>query len=196
MADLNHMWSSWLILPISSLPRRGTFWYMVNLLWSILTALYPNLKPRLPIPSRDCFEAQDSDSEDILDSVRIKDLKQSNDHELAQALINLIEKDGAGAWPPRANHDSWPIALRAYKDIYLELASLLSIAEVSLDNEVNRARIENYRLRMRDLLADRVDIASVRSILETVEAGSWEAFTRDAYNGFYACMAVCRHAYR
>ena len=128
--------------------------------------------------------------------MRIKDLRQSEDHELAGALIRLFEKDGAGAWPPRANHDSWPIALRPYKEIYLELASLLPTAEPSLDDDVNIARRERYRSRMRTLLADRVDVTSVQSILEKVEAGSWELFPRDAYNGFYACIAVCRHAYR
>ena len=190
------MWSSGLVLPFSSLPHRDTLWHVFIVLWSLFRALVRTSKPRPSIRSPDSVEAEDSNPEDIIDSVRIKDLRQSEDHELAAALIRLFEKDGAGAWPPKANHESWPIALRPYKDIYLKLASILPTAEPSLDDYVNSARREFYRSRMRDLLADRVDVAAVQSILERFEAGSWDVFPRDAYNGFYACIAVCRHAYR
>lgn len=59
-------------------------------------------------------------------------------HETASMLSELIEKDGARAWPPKANHDSCPMALRPYKGIYLELLPLLPTAEPSLNDVVNR----------------------------------------------------------
>lgn len=128
---------------------------------------------------------------------KIQDLRTlKGRHETASVLLELVDKDGAGAWPPRANHDSWPMALRAYKDVYLELIPLLPAAEPSLDDNVNNERRSNYRSLMRKLLTERVNIAQVEEIMAAVEAGNWDVLPRDAYNGFYACIAVCRHAYR
>ena len=117
-------------------------------------------------------------------------------HETASSLLELIEKEGAGSWPPKASHDSWPIALRPYKDIYLELIPLLPAAEPSLDDNVNHSRRNKYRSLMRELLHERIDIDQVKCFLAAAEAGKWDVFPRDAYNGFYGCIAVCRHAYR
>lgn len=117
-------------------------------------------------------------------------------HEVAAVMSRLIEEDGAGAWPPNANHDDWPMALRPYKDVYFQLIPLLSAAPPSLDDEVNNERREKYRSIMRKLLMERINIPQVVSIMAAVEAGNWDLFPRDAYNGFYCCIAVCRHAYR
>ncbi len=117
-------------------------------------------------------------------------------HEIALRLHELVEKDGAGDWPPRANHDLWPAALRPYNDIYLRLAPLLPAKEPSLDNGVNHERRGGYRSLMRKLLSEQIDIVEVEKILVGAEAGNWDTLPRDAYNGFYCCIAVCRHAYR
>lgn len=128
---------------------------------------------------------------------RIKDLRiLQRRHETASVLSDLVDKDGAGAWPPKANHDSWPMALRPYKDIYLELNPLLPAAEPSLDDNVNSERRNTYRSLMRKLLAERINIAQVEEIMAAAEAGNWNVLPRDALNGFYCCVAVCRHAYR
>lgn len=128
---------------------------------------------------------------------RVQDLRTlKGRHEAASILLELIEKDGAGAWPPKANHDSWPMALRPYKDIYLELVPLLPAAKPSLDDKVNNERIKRYRSLMRKLLTERINITQVEEVLAAVEAGNWNVLPQDAYNGFYACVAVCRHAYR
>ncbi len=128
---------------------------------------------------------------------RIQDLRTlKGRHETASILTELFDRDGAGAWPPKANHDSYPMALRPYQDIYLELVPLLSAAEPSLDDNVNNERRNKYRSLMRKLLAERINIAQVEEIMAAVEAGNWDVLPRDAYNGFYACVAVCRHAYR
>lgn len=128
---------------------------------------------------------------------RIQDLRAlKSRHQTASILSDLVEKDGAGAWPPKANHDSWPMALRPYKDIYLELVPLLPAAEPSLDDNVNNERRNHYRSLMRKLMAERINIDQVEEIMAQVEAGNWNALPRDAYNGFYCCVAVCRHAYR
>lgn len=133
----------------------------------------------------------------IANDWKIHDLRTLKDtHEVASVLWELVQKDGAGTWPPKANHDSWPMALRPYKDVYLEIVPLLSDAEPSLDDNVNNGRRNRYRALMRKLLTERVNISQVKEILESVEAGNWDVLPRDAYNGFYACVAVCRHAYR
>jgi hypothetical protein len=117
-------------------------------------------------------------------------------HEAASVMSKLVEEDGAGAWPPNANHDSWPAPLRPYQDIYFELIPLLSAAPPSLDDAVNNERRAKYRSLMRKLLSERINIPQVLEILAAVEAGNWSVIPRDAYNGVYSCIAVCRHAYR
>src|SRR5690349_13760259 len=56
-------------------------------------------------------------------------------HETAASLAELIHKDGAGTWPPRANYvqSTWPSALRPYMDIYHEMAPLLPAETPSMD---------------------------------------------------------------
>ena len=138
-----------------------------------------------------------SEGDELGNAWKIRELRRFNGrHEAASILLELLEKDGAGAWPPKANHDSWPPALCPYKDIYLELVPLLPTAEPSLDDNVNRERINHFRLLMQKSLKERIDIAEVKEILAAVEAGNEVVLPRDAYNGFYGCVAVCRHAYR
>ena len=135
---------------------------------------------------------------DETDSVlRIQDLNSLKvRHETASILSELLDDDGAGAWPPKTNHTSWPKALRPYKMIYLELVPLLPTANPSLDDNVNNERRNTYRSHMRKLLNERINIAEVEDIMASVEAGNWDILPRDQFNGFYACIAVCRHAYR
>ena len=121
---------------------------------------------------------------------------QTPPHRIATILSELIDKDGAGAWPPKANHTSWPMALRPYKEIYLKLAPTLSVAEPSLDVNFNHDRRIKYRSAMRKLLNKEIDMGAVKALMTATEAEQWDVFTRDAYNGFYCCIAVCRHAYR
>lgn len=143
---------------------------------------------RRPRPAAEVDEMGSSSS--------IEDLRTLKDRETASVLLELFDKDGAGAWPPKANHDLWPMPLRPYKDIYLELVPMLPAAEPSLDDNVNNERRNRYRSLMRKLLKERINIAEVEQIMAAVEAGNWDVLPRDAYNGFYACVAVCRHAYR
>ena len=118
-------------------------------------------------------------------------------HETAGLLQTLIEMDGAGSWPPRSSHgDAWPRALQSYHAIYLELAPSLPAKEASLDDDVNFERRHGYRTCMRNLLHDRVDISAVKTLLAAVEAGDGSALSADGLNGFYACIALSRHAFR
>ena len=140
---------------------------------------------------------QTADSDETGNTQKIQDLRTLKaEHETASILSELVDKDGAGAWPPRANHDSWPTALQPYKDIYLEIVPMLPAAEPSLDDDVNTARRIKYRSSMRKLLNNRINITEVIDIMAAVEAGEENALPRAEYNGFYACVAVCRHAYR
>lgn len=87
-------------------------------------------------------------------------------HKVAEVIYDLIKKDGAGSWPPNANHarSTWPIPLLPYKEIYLELAEFLPQAVPSLDDQVNIVRINKFRRRFRSLLAERVDLVAVKQV--------------------------------
>lgn len=119
-------------------------------------------------------------------------------NEIAAAMADLIRTDGAGSWPPKANHslDAWPLALRPFQEIYFEMATDLATAEVSLDDSVNVARILRFREKFRGLLEERVDITQVRDVLKNVADEQWNVILRDVCNAFYCCVAACRHAYR
>jgi len=119
-------------------------------------------------------------------------------HETAARLAELIHKDGAGTWPPTSNYDhsSWPMPLRPYLDIYYEMAPLLATSNPSLDDDINKVRIDYFRSRQATLLDDHVDLDAVTELLKAAESGRWDVFPRDVYNAFYCCIAWHRHAYR
>lgn len=138
-----------------------------------------------------------SDSKSSSTEIGLEDLKALKiRHDVHTAFIKMVNDEGAGSWPPRATHDDFPPALRPYQHIYAAMAPLLPYANPSLDDECNRIRIADFRSRMETLLAEKIDMDAVQSILETVELGNWDAFPRDVYNGFYSCIACLRHAYR
>ncbi|KAK0658488.1 hypothetical protein QBC41DRAFT_351389 [Cercophora samala] len=122
----------------------------------------------------------------------------SDCHEVASSFSTLVNQDGAGCWPPRSNHNekTWPACLQAYKDIYHEMAPLLPAESPSLDDNLNERRIFEFRSRFAQLLAQKVDLAEVQRLLQAADAGRWDVFPKDVYNGFYCCVAWCRHAYR
>lgn len=127
----------------------------------------------------------------------LDDLKDLNvQHDVHSAFMKLVNDDGAGDWPPRANHDDWPIPLRPYKEVYFTMSPFLATADPSTDDEWNKTRCLEFRSRMQALLTDRIDIEAVERTLQTVASGNWDSFPRDRYNGFYACIACLRHAYR
>jgi hypothetical protein len=144
------------------------------------------------------FLAQEADRKPD-DAKLLQEINNMADcHETAALLADLIRKDGAGFWPPRAEHDhtAWPAALRPYREIYEEVAPLLPTEHVSLDDDVNKARITRFRTRLQQLLREQVDLAQVEALLVAADAGRWDVFPRDTYNAFYSCVAWCRHAYR
>ncbi|KAK4195140.1 hypothetical protein QBC40DRAFT_310917 [Triangularia verruculosa] len=122
----------------------------------------------------------------------------SDCHEVASSFSALVKQDGAGSWPPKSNHNerTWPAILQAYKEIYHEMAPLLPAENVSLDDTVNEQRIVEFRSRFAQLLTQKVDLAGVEKLLRAADSGRWDIFPKDVYNGFYCCLAWCRHAYR
>lgn len=122
----------------------------------------------------------------------------SSQHETAEAINLLLKHDGAGVWPPNANHnhEEWPKALQPYRQLYMELASSLAVTTPSLDDGVNSNRIANFRLRFRKLLDDRVNLTEVMAVLEGAVVGGGDSVSRESYNAFYCCISWCRHAYR
>lgn len=117
-------------------------------------------------------------------------------HEAADVLLSLIEQDGAGEWPPRVVYDSWPAAIQPYKDIYLELAPMLSCANPLVGDDVLMARRQRFRNVMQERLRERINIIEVEDLLNGAEAGNWFRIRRDQLNGVYCAVAVLRHAYR
>ena len=124
----------------------------------------------------------------------LKSLRGS--HEAANVLLNLIEQDGAGEWPPRVVYDSWPSAVQPYKDIYLELVPMLPCADPLVDDSVLLARRAKFRSSMQERLSARINIVEVEDLLNGAEAGNWSRIRRDQLNGVYCAVAVLRHAYR
>lgn len=119
-------------------------------------------------------------------------------HELAAVFMDLVHKDGAGSWPPRANylHADWPAALRPYREVLRDMAPLLPKETPSLNDEANLAYITDFRSRYRTQLSHRIDLDQVEKLLRAADAGRWDVFPRDVYNAFYCCIATSRHAYR
>ncbi|KAK9416725.1 putative indoleamine 2,3-dioxygenase [Seiridium unicorne] len=117
---------------------------------------------------------------------------------MAEVLTTMIDKDGAGSWPPRSNHarHAWPRALRPYQEIYEELAPLIPNDIPSLNDDLNRMRVADFRSQFKKKLSERIDLAKVKRLLEAADAGQWDILPRDVYNAFYCCVASCRHAYR
>ena len=87
-------------------------------------------------------------------------------HEVADILRTLVRTDGAGTWPPAAdhNHASWPKALRPYGEIYRQIAHLLPQASPSLDDDFNKARIAEFRKMFDHLLEERIDLVKVGEV--------------------------------
>jgi len=138
----------------------------------------------------------DAHTEEMLATRYQQPDKREQPHKLVSAFTTLLDQDGAGTWPPRANHSSWPTALRPYKEVYLEMVPYLSAATPSLDDAVNQERRSAFRSAMRRLLAERVNQVWVTRIMRQLEAGNVEILPQDQINGFYCAVAVCRHAYR
>src|SRR5688572_17572430 len=68
-------------------------------------------------------------------------------HEVGASLDALIQRDGAGTWPPKATYSlaEWPAALTPYKRIYDEMAPKLALERPYLDDDTNRRRIAAFR---------------------------------------------------
>ncbi|KAI9151253.1 hypothetical protein HJFPF1_08452 [Paramyrothecium foliicola] len=129
----------------------------------------------------------------------LKDIKHLVDfHETAEALDELVQKDGAGSWPPRVSYerDTWPAAVRPYDRILKDLLPQLATPKASLDDDTNSARIADFRSVFRRLLNEHIILEGVEELLKAAEAGRWDAFPRDTFNAFYCCLAMSRHAYR
>ncbi|KAJ5105040.1 hypothetical protein NUU61_002387 [Penicillium alfredii] len=125
--------------------------------------------------------------------LRAKTLK--SDHATVISFQTLIETDGAGSWPPRAEHGpQWPSPLRPYHEIYRTLCSSLPCTANLDDDEANVCRCTEFRSRMAKLLRSHIDLTAVDSVLR----GSTQEteMSPAAWNGFLSCIAYSRHAFR
>lgn len=122
-----------------------------------------------------------------------------NQHPVAKAFFEAVNSVGGGTWPPKATHgQSWPAPLRPYHDIYIAMSSMLAVAkwDISLDDDANCRKIDAFRAKFAQLLSESIDLAEVQAVLERAEVHASDDFPSDAYNGFYACIAISRHAFR
>ncbi|KAI0412803.1 hypothetical protein F5X98DRAFT_391481 [Xylaria grammica] len=128
---------------------------------------------------------------------KIRHLQNLAAHDdVAASLVTLINRDGAGDWPPRANYKSWPTALLPYQKILLEVLPSLATPIPSLDAATDARRIGEFRRSMTRLLQENVHLPSVIKVLNEIETEEWEYLSRDVLNGFFSCIALSRHAYR
>lgn len=117
-------------------------------------------------------------------------------HVAQNSLQDLIEIDGAGTWPPTTVYgDAWPELLRPFHDIYQAMAPALSVAELSGDDVTNFQRCLDFRVQMRTLYNDGVNMEEVKALLDAAENDE-SVLSRAAWNGFFACIALSRHAFR
>lgn len=118
-------------------------------------------------------------------------------HAAARTLQEMINKDGAGSWPPQASYrESWPLVLQPYHDVFFELAPLLPVLDPSVVQVVNEARRAEYRKRLRIMLEERINIEAVEASLSNTTGPESFVTANKAYNGFYACISALRHAFR
>ncbi|KAL2821408.1 hypothetical protein BDW59DRAFT_150064 [Aspergillus cavernicola] len=144
-------------------------------------------------------EAPSYDKQDVKHANALASIHRATENgPVLQELKHLVQTDGAGNWPPCATHgDTWPAALRPYHAIYLEAAPFLATEDVILDDRVSSQRVDSFRERLRDSLQSRVDLPSVKDILSAAENENATAeLSFASYNGFSACMATLRHAFR
>jgi hypothetical protein len=64
--------------------------------------------------------------------------------------------------------------------------------EVLCHDRSNEDRIRAFRTRMKTLLRERINLTAVESVLGSGQ----DEVSADALNGFFACIAISRHAYR
>ncbi|KAI9150537.1 Methyltransferase gedG [Paramyrothecium foliicola] len=125
-----------------------------------------------------------------------KILRELPKSSVSNALFDLIHGDGAGSWPPLSAHDNLPPSLQPYADIYDEISKHISTSTPSLDNHHNIQLIQQFRGRLRVLLAERVNLREVGDWMGSVEAGQWTLRKQAQCNAFYCTIAMLRHAYR
>ncbi|CAD6448862.1 a46f086a-1e1e-4904-a37a-fd01776fa871 [Sclerotinia trifoliorum] len=117
-------------------------------------------------------------------------------HAAQNSLRDLVEIDGAGTWPPTTVYgDAWPETLRPFHDIYQAMAPALSTAELSADDLKNFQRCLDFRVQMRTLYNDQVNMDEVKALLDAAENDE-NFLSRAAWNGFFACIALSRHSFR
>lgn len=114
-----------------------------------------------------------------------------SNHPVTMALHDLIYRDGAGSWPPKSSYgNSWPTALRPYHAVYMELAPFIATEDLGWEeSQQGLTRMKSYRAHARKLLGEKVNIEAVKNALNA-------PLSPEVYNGFFACIAISRHAYR
>lgn len=99
-------------------------------------------------------------------------------------------RDLVADWPPTTHsHQSWPLKLHGYHQVWEATQPHLTTATSELDSTINRATIEGFRERMILALKENIDLEGVNYTLDhDIPPFTW--------NGFTACIAFLRHAFR
>ncbi|TGO83528.1 hypothetical protein BPOR_0631g00030 [Botrytis porri] len=75
------------------------------------------------------------------------------------------------------------------------MAPALSIAELSGNDVKNFQRCLDFRVQMRTLYNDQVNMEEVKTLLDAAEHDE-SVLSRAAWNGLFACIALSRHSFR
>ncbi|KAI8817998.1 uncharacterized protein EV422DRAFT_622196 [Fimicolochytrium jonesii] len=133
---------------------------------------------------------------------------------LVNALHDLIDRDGAGTWPPEAlnpfspqHADEYPEVFRPYFELANEVPPRLAVEHPDLDDKVNLAKIRAFRTWMDNRLTS--DIPDLEAVLTTLQSlrtiaetdplnGDRELIytTRRILNFILSTLTWLAHAYR
>lgn len=117
-------------------------------------------------------------------------------HLVSCRLQDMITTTGAGSWPPCSSfEDSWPTPMRPYHRIFEDFCPLMTFAQASLDDSLNRKRIDRLRLDLRHRLQETISVPAIEESLPDYETRK-VFMKQEACNGFFACIAFLRHMYR
>ena len=168
--------------------------FVVTVAYAILSRIPAVYKHTLRVQPTPKDKLRSTASNDDTNIVRAKTLQF--DHAAVKGLQTLIDTYGAGSWPPHAEHGpQWPRALRPYHEIYKGLCSSLTHTTDLDDDEANDRRCACFRNRMATLLRSRIDHA-VEDVLRVSRQEEEDEMSPASWNGFLACIAYSRYAFR
>ncbi len=181
------------ILPV----RPGTFQYKIEIEGAITEVEVMFIWPvhvLLSLLQRTVQSALSYSAAHAKECDPVQEINARQNEDDTFACLHQLVALGGGSWPPRTTYgNEWPPALRAYHKAYKIMAPTLSTEDISMDDEHNLHRTSTFRMGMKEAL-ESVDLEAVCTLLGKNDRDS--VMTPADWNGFFACIALSRHAYR